>query len=154
MKNRYFSDWLKKPINNITEDMILKRHKLLTENNGMTTANTTMRVLRLTLNYAIAKKMVGENPTRTLNKSSNNLWHTPQRKDRVIPLDNLKAWHEAVEGLANQKAKVYLFTALYMGFRSNELLTLEWSDVDLAGQSIELKTLRTDLTTSYPYPMW
>ena len=147
-----FSDWLKKPINNITEDMILKRHKLLTENNGMTTANTTMRVLRLTLNYAIAKKMVGENPTRTLNKSSNNLWHTPQRKDRVIPLDNLKAWHEAVEGLANQKAKVYLFTALYMGFRSNELLTLEWSDVDLAGQSIELKNTKNGSNHKLPIP--
>ena len=38
-----FSDWLNKPINNITEDMILKRHKLLTET-GKTSANNTFAV--------------------------------------------------------------------------------------------------------------
>ena len=146
---RGFSDWLKKPINNITEDMILKRHKLLTET-GKTTANTAMRVLRLTLNYANAVGMIDSNPASILSKA--RLWHKNHRKDRVIPLEHLKAWHEAVDGLANQKAKVYLFIALYMGFRSNELLTLEWSDVDMKGQSIELKNTKNGSNHQLPMP--
>ena len=144
-----FSDWLNKPINNITEDMILKRHKLLTET-GKTSANTAMRVLRLTLNYANAVGMIDNTPASIL--SNARLWHKNQRKDRVIPLEHLKAWHEAVDGLANQKAKVYLFIALYMGFRSNELLTLEWSDVDIKGQSIELKNTKNGSSHQLPMP--
>ena len=146
---RGFSDWLKKPINNITEDMILKRHKLLTET-GKTTANTAMRVLRLTLNYANAVGMIESNPASILSKA--RLWHKNQRKDRVIPLEHLKAWHEAAEGLTNQKAKVYLLIALYMGFRSNELLTLQWSDVDMKGQSIELKDTKNGSNHQLPIP--
>jgi len=146
---RGFSDWLNKPINNITEAMIEKRHKLLTET-GKTTANTNMRVLRLTLNYATAVGMIDSNPTSTL--TNTRLWHKNQRKDRVIPLEHLKAWHEAVDGLANQKAKVYLFIALYMGFRSNELLTLEWTDVDMKGQSIELKNTKNGSSHQLPMP--
>jgi len=146
---RGFSDWLKKPINNITEDMILKRHKLLTQT-GKTTANTAMRVLRLTLNYANAVGMIDNNPASILSKA--RLWHKNPRKDRVIPLEHLRAWHEAVDGLVNQKAKVYLFIALYMGFRSNELLTLEWSDIDMKGQSIELKNTKNGSNHQLPIP--
>ena len=146
---RGFSDWLKKPINSITEDMILKRHKLLTET-GKTTANTTMRVLRLTLNYANAVGMIQNNPASILSKA--RLWHKSSRKDRLIPLEYLKAWHEAVDGLANEKAKVYLLMALYMGFRSNELLTLQWSDVDMKGQSIELKNTKNGSNHQLPIP--
>jgi integrase len=144
-----FPDWLNKPINSITEDMILKRHKLLTQT-GKTTANTAMRVLRLTLNYANAVGMIDNNPASILSKA--RLWHKNPRKDRVIPLEHLRAWHEAVDGLANQKAKVYLFIALYMGFRSNELLTLEWSDIDMKGQSIELKNTKNGSNHQLPIP--
>jgi integrase len=144
-----FPDWLNKPINSITEDMILKRHKLLTQT-GKTTANTAMRVLRLTLNYANAVGMIDNNPASILSKA--RLWHKNPRKDRVIPLEHLRAWHEAVDGLVNQKAKVYLFIALYMGFRSNELLTLEWSDIDMKGQSIELKNTKNGSNHQLPIP--
>jgi integrase len=144
-----FSDWLNKPINNITEEMVIKRHQLLTET-GKTKTNNAMRVLRLTLNYANAVGMIDNNPASIL--SNARLWHKNNRKDRVIPLEHLKAWHEAVEGLANQKAKVYLFIALYMGFRSNELLTLEWADVDIKGQSIKLKNTKNRSSHQLPMP--
>jgi integrase len=148
-----FSDWLKKPVNRITKDMVLKRHRLITKNNGKTTANTTFRVLRLTLNHAIVEEMIDENPTKTLNKDQKNLWHTNNRKKRIIKKDQLKAWHEAVEALTNEPAKVYFLLAVYMGFRSNELLTLKWSDVDMKGESIELKNTKNGSNHLLPIPM-
>lgn len=144
-----FSDWLNKPVSSITEDMVLKRHKQITQT-GKTTANTTMRVLRLTMNYAVAVGMIEANPTSILSKA--RLWHKNNRKVRVIPSDHLQAWHEAVEALSNQRAKVYLLMALYMGFRSSELLTLEWSHVDLKSKKIMLLDTKNGTNHSLPIP--
>jgi len=129
--------------------MILKRHKLITKT-GKTTANTTMRVLRLTLNYANAVGMIDDSPASILTKA--RLFHKNNRKDRVIPSAQLKAWHESVEALTNQKAKVYFLLALYMGFRSNELLTLEWSNVDMKAKTIELKDTKNGSDHLLPIP--
>jgi len=148
-----FSDWLKLPVANITEDMVLKRQKQISKDKGKTTANTTMRVLRLTLNYAQAVGMIDSNPTSILSKA--RLWHKNNRKDRVIPSNQLQAWHEAVEAMPNQRAKVYLLMALYMGFRSSELLTIEWSNVDLRKKTVTLYDTKngTDHTLPIPKPL-
>jgi len=144
-----FGDWLNKPVNNITEDLVLKRHKKISST-GKTTANTTMRVLRLTMNYAVAVGMIESNPTNILSKA--RLWHKNNRKDRVIPSNKLQAWHQAVESLSNQRAKVYLLMALYMGFRSSELLTLEWSHVDMKEKSITLLNTKNGTNHRLPIP--
>jgi len=145
-----FSDWLQRPVSDITEDMVLKRHKKISQT-GKTTANTTMRVLRLTLNYANAVGIIDSNPTSILSKA--RLWHKNNRKDRVIPSSQLHAWHEAVDALTNQKAKVYLLMALYMGFRSSELLTLEWTHVDIKAKSITLYDTKNGTNHRLPIPM-
>lgn len=146
---RGFSDWLTKPVSSITEDMILKRHKKISKT-GKTTANTTMRVLRLTLNYADAVGMIDGNPASILSKA--RLWHKNNRKDRVIPSEQLQAWHEAVETLTNQKAKVFFLMLLYMGFRSGEALTLEWSQVDLKTKNITLLDTKNGTDHRLPIP--
>lgn len=144
-----FKSWLDKPINSISEKMVLKRHKELTKI-GATTANTSMRVLRLTMNYAHAIGLVGETPTSILSRA--RLWHKPKRKDRVIHSKELKAWHVAVEALRNEKAKVYLLMILYMGFRSSEALTLEWEHVDLKAKSITLYDTKNGTNHTLPIP--
>lgn len=147
-----FKDWQSRPVKDITESMVLARHKKISKT-GKTTANTTMRVLRLTLNYAEAVGMIDSNPTKILSKA--RLWHKNPRKDRVIPSDKLKAWHEAVDALTNEKAKAYLFMILYMGFRSSEALTLEWSHVNLKEKSITLYDTKngTNHKLSIPTPL-
>ena len=145
-----FSDWLNKPVSSVTENMVLKRHKKISQT-GKTTANTTMRVLRLTMNYAVAVGMIGSNPAGILSKA--RLWHKNNRKDRVIPSNQLQAWHNAVILLPNQRAKVYLLMALYMGFRSSELLTLEWSHVDLRSKTITLYDTKNGTNHSLPIPI-
>jgi integrase len=144
-----FSDWLEVSVASIDEEMVLRRHKRLTQK-GKTTANTTMRVLRLTLNYAKAVGMIENNPTEILSKA--RLWHKNKRKDRLIPSSKLKAWHQAVDELDNQQAKAYLFLLLYMGFRSSEALKLEWSSVDLENESITLIDTKNRTDHSLPIP--
>lgn len=145
-----FNDWLNKPVSNITEGLILKRQKEISQKKGNTTANTTMRVLRAILNYAEAVGMLENNPASILRKA--RLWHKNKRKNRLIPVEKLRLWHEAVDDLPNQKAKVYLFMALYMGFRSTELLTLEWAHVDMTAKRITLLDTKNRTDHQLPIP--
>lgn len=147
-----FGDWLKKPINSISESMVLARHKKISKT-GKTTANTTMRVLRLTLNYANAVGMIDNNPTKILSKA--RLWHKNERRDRVIPSDKLKEWHDAVTALNNEKAKVYFLMILYMGLRSKEALTLEWAHINLKHKNITVYDTKngTDHKLAIPTPL-
>jgi integrase len=142
-----FVDWLEKPVSSITEDMVLKRHKRISQT-GKTTANTTMRVLRLVLNYALAVGMIDSNPVSILSKA--RLWHKNNRKDRLIHNEQLQVWQNAVEALPNQKAKVYLLMALYMGFRSSELLSLEWSHVDMRLKTITMHDTKNGTNHTLP----
>lgn len=145
----YFSDWLDKPVSKITEKMVLKRQQALTAK-GATTANTAMRVLRLTLNYASAIGAVDNVATDILSKA--RMWHKNERKSRVIPSNKLQDWHRAVESLRNQKAKVYLFMLLYMGMRSSEALGLKWENVDLVCEKLTLIDTKNGTNHTLPIP--
>ncbi|WP_333876382.1 tyrosine-type recombinase/integrase [Methylobacter sp.] len=118
-----FADWLNKPINEITRDMVLARRKQFTGG-----ADNKMRVLRLLMNYAIALKAVDENPVDVLRDGA--LWAKPTRRKRMIPSDNIKDWYEAVLHLENEQAKVYLLLLLHTGLRDQDVRYLEWSDID------------------------
>ncbi len=79
-----FPDWLDKPINQITRDMVLARRKQFT---GGT--DNKLRVLRLLMRYAVVTlKALDENPVDVMKDGS--LWAKPTRRKRMIPSDSLK----------------------------------------------------------------
>lgn len=122
--NQGFSDWLGKPINEISRDMVLTRRKQLEGGR-----DNKLRVLRLLMRYAVVTlKALDENPVDVLRDGS--LWSTPTRKKRMIPSDSLKDWYESVIKLDNEKAKVYLLLLLHTGLRDQDVRYLEWKDVD------------------------
>jgi integrase len=118
-----FADWLDKPINDITRDMVQARRKQFTGG-----ADNKMRVLRALMNYAIALKVIVENPVNIL--KDGKLWSKPKRRKRMIPSDNLKNWYDSVIKLPNEKAKVYLLLLLHSGLRDQDIRKLEWEDID------------------------
>jgi integrase len=118
-----FADWLNKPINEITRDMVLARRKQFTGG-----ADNKMRVLRLLMNYAIALKAIDENPVDVLRDGA--LWAKPTRRKRMIPSDNLKDWYNSVLHLDNEQAKVYLLLLLHTGLRDQDVRYLEWKDIN------------------------
>ncbi len=122
--NQGFSDWLNKPINEITRDMVLARRKQFTGG-----ADNKMRVLRLLMRYAVVTlKALDDNPVDVMKDGS--LWAKPTRRKRMIPSDNLKDWYNAVLHLENEQAKVYLLLLLHTGLRDQDVRYLEWNDVD------------------------
>ena len=148
--NEGFPDWLNKPVNTITREMVAKRHKKLSGNS--TSKDNKMRVLRLLMNSALALKIIDESPTDVLKKAELDLWSKPIRKTRIIPADRLKDWYGAVLELSNLKAKTYLLLLLYTGLRANEALYLEWKNVDFKNDTLTVMDTKnhSNFTTYIP----
>ena len=148
--NHDLADWANKPIVKITEAMVMKKQKQLTSI-GKTVANASMRVLRAVMNYAHAVGMIDRNPVDILSRT--RVWHKNKRRDRIIPAEQLQAWHEAVKALRNHKAKAYFLMLLYMGFRSSEALTLEWVNVNLKDKTITALDTKNHSDHTLPIPI-
>jgi integrase len=147
--NHDLSDWASLPVSKITEKMVLKKHKDLSLK-GKTLANAAMRVLRLVLNYAEVMGMIEVSPTSILSKAK--VWNKNNRRSRVIPSNQLKLWHDAVISLSNEKAKLYFLTILYMGFRSEEALSIEWQNVNLKTKVITIEDTKNGSSHTLPIP--
>ena len=139
---RAFTDWLNKPIDSITRDMVKERRNTFTGGR-----DNKMRVLRLLMNYAIdGLKVLNENPVDVL--TDGKLWAKGKRKTRMIPSDRLKDWFQSVLSLENEKAKVYLLLMLHTGLRDQDVRYLEWRDIDFANDSLTARDTKnhTDFT--------
>ena len=122
--NQGFSNWLNKPINKISRDMVKAKRNSFTDGK-----DNKMRVLRLLMTYAYKTlKAIDENPVDIITEGK--LWCKAKRKSRMIPSDILKDWHQAILNLDNEKAKVYLLVLLHTGLRDQDVRYLKWKDVD------------------------
>lgn len=155
--NRCFADWLHLPLTDLTESMIQKKHKTISETVGARSnesgaqaqANQAMRVLRTLLNYAIrqykvdGKPLLLSNPVNRL--SQEKAWNKNKRRQSVIKSHQLKAWFDAVDSLSESGGRSdstmrdYLVLCLFTGLRRSEAAGLKWSDVDLEGKSLKVE---------------
>lgn len=142
---RGFIDWFNKPIKSITSDMVQERHQKLTIV-GKTTCNNCMRVLRFTMKYAHAKTYIESNPVDIL--TTLKLWHKIKPKERIIHSNELATWYESVLLLKNEKAKTYFLILLFMGFRSEETLHMEWGNINFKNSTLKLIDTKNGTTHS------
>jgi len=140
--NQGFSDWLNKPINEISRDMVKAKRNSFTGGR-----DNKMRVLRLLMTYAHKTlKAIDENPVDILTEGK--LWAKSTRKARMISSDHLRGWYQAVLNLDNEKAKVYLLLLLHTGLRDQDVRYLEWKDIDFKNDSFIARDTKnhTDFT--------
>ncbi len=140
--NQGFKDWLNKPVNTITREMVKARRNSFTGGR-----DNKMRVLRLLMSYAHKTlKIIDNNPVDIL--TDGKLWDRPVRRERIIALQDLKKWYDAVLNLDNEKAKVYLLILIHTGLRDKDVRHLEWADVDFKNNSMTARDTKnhTDFT--------
>ncbi|MBJ6725410.1 tyrosine-type recombinase/integrase [Geomesophilobacter sediminis] len=127
----YLADWLRKPLEEITKDMVARRHLEIAKNHGDAAANNTMRTLRAIYNFGneILDDTLPVNPVKRL--SNTKQWFTIERRQTVIEEVDLPAWFAAVNGLENVTIRDFFLLLLLTGARRTETASLPWGDVDL-----------------------
>lgn len=139
---RKLSDWLDKPVAEITPQMVLLRYEAIAKR-SIAEANGVMRALRAVCRRAIkvlpdradGSPMMKRVPTESLAGG----WKTLARKTTLLEPDELPAWWAAVSGLKSEASRRALQSLLITGLRVNELLRLRWSDVDEAKHRLTVR---------------
>jgi len=130
----YLADWQRKPISEITRQMVMARHRKIGEERGEITANNVMRHLRSIYNHTAA--VVGElppNPVEILSQA--RAWTSEGRRRTSIDEAALPRWYQAVLA-QDERVRDFLLVALFTGMRRSEIATLRWECVDLSGGTL------------------
>lgn len=139
-----FSDWMNKPICEISKDNIGERYKKIGIEHGKPYANFAMRVMRSVLNFGKAKyeKAIDENPVSLLRKAC--LWHKIKpRKDHIKSIE-LKSFFDGLEKLDSELTRDYLKLLLFTGLRREEAASLPWADVDFNERTITIRETKNN----------
>lgn len=145
-----FADWQTKPMQQITKEMIAKRHAQF----GLRSkarANNAMRVLRALFNFAAGEyedyqgqSFFPQNPVARL--SHTRTWYRVERRQTIIKPHELAKWFKAVlilsEDRHNSKAATvrdYLLLILFTGLRRQEAASIKWREqIDFEAKTLTI----------------
>ena len=132
----YIADWLKRPLREVTRDMVLARHRKIGRERGEITANCVFRHLRLVYNFvASVHDDFPPNPVQVLSRTRS--WAPEKRRRTLVAAHQLPAWWQAVHAESDD-ARDFLLVALFTGMRRGEIAKLRWEHVDLIGGTLHL----------------
>ena len=145
----HLSDWLDKPIADITKDMVSKKHLYIRDNTGGTTANSALKLFRRIYNFIKADhEDIPANPISIL--TAKKQWAKTRRRQTTIKNDDLSLWFNAVLSLDNLYMKNYLLLQLFTGMRKNEGLGIRWEHVDMKGKTFTIPETKTEKALVLP----
>ena len=170
----YLSDWKKKPIAEISRDMVEQRHRDITNGTGRfikrdgspSRANTTMRLLKALFNYAKGRyednkrePLFVHNPVDRI--THNKGWNKEKIRQGVVHKYDLKKWYEGVMKLPLQEDNVsrntsaevvrdFLIFEMFSALRRNEVLEMKWSDIDFKNHSFTIEDTKNNESHSLP----
>ena len=157
----YLSDWLNKPIIEISKDMVEYKFRKISEETP-SQANKTMRTFRAVMNYAMVKyedqngdSFIRNNPVTRLTQL--RAWHRQVRRNTLIKHYDLAPWYKAVMSLTNDSiapnrevVRDFLLFVLFTGLRRSEAAKLTWSRVDLKDKTFIITDTKNHSDHSLP----
>lgn len=149
----HMSDWLSKPIQEVTRDMIAKRHLKIAKDSGENTANNAMRLFRRLYNFALSLSDGDMAPNPVLRLSDSRQWFKVSRRQTVLKDHELPYWYSAVQNLENPIIADYLLLLLLTGLRKNEAISLRWQNIDMKDRSFVIPAEVTKNRKPHPLPM-
>jgi integrase len=120
----HMSDWLDRPLVEITRPIVRQRHTKIGENNGTYMANGTMRVLR-----AIWRRARREHPELPEPPTMNVDFYAEEGRTAVIT--NWPAWWSGVQQIVSPVRREFYTWLAFSGCRAGETMCMAVKDVDL-----------------------
>src|SRR5690606_464981 len=114
---RLLSNWLKRPLEEITRGDCRARHERLTKTSGPYSANRVFAVFRAAYHTAASVHDLPPNPVVGVR------FNPVTRRGEPIPWDRLAAWAEAIEELTPVRRDLHRFI-LFTGLRSMDARTV------------------------------
>lgn len=125
LADQYLSDWLKKPLTEITRKDCRERHHKIGAKNGPYVANSAFRVFRAAYNHALKiHDELGVNPTIAVD------WFPEERRKAAIPSTDLTVWYTEVTAMTNPIRRDYLRFVLFTGLRRESAAAVRWEHID------------------------
>jgi integrase len=122
----YLSHWSNRKLSSITRMEVIKLHTKYGKQKGKVTANIAVKLLRAMFNKANEWDVYrGDNPAEKI-----KLFQVEAR-DRFLTPDELPYFINAVMAEPNETARDCILMALLTGARKDNLLTMQWSHIDL-----------------------
>ena len=150
--NLHVRDWLTLPVESITRDLVIERHRRIGVNIGKRSANSVFRTLRALYNLYRIDHPEFHNPVEIL--SLKKLWFKETPRDVRIKSHEIRRWIQALQAeVKNEVHRDYMMFLLLNGLRKNEAMSLSWDQVDFEGKSFRIektknkKPLELPLTT-------
>lgn len=137
---RYLPEWKNTPIQEISRQMVLLRHRKISEKFGPITANNSFRHFRSIFNFTAASyDEFPANPATILTQA--RAWHREVRRRRVITIQDLPLWWATIMA-EDEDARDICVAGLFTGMRKSEILRLEWEHIDLVAKTLHLPTTK------------
>jgi len=153
LMNEWLSDWMGKPIKEISKTEVARRHLKIADKRSAATANGVMKTLRAVYNHAqaVSDGALPENPTKILSYSRQ--WFQVGRRQTMIKEHELNKWHKAVMEYSNPVASDAMLLLLFSGCREQEILTLKWKDVDMKAKTFTIRATIAKNHREHTLPM-
>lgn len=126
MKN-HFSDWLRKPVDTISQRMVVDRHNEIGKT-GKYAANHALRFIGTLYESLPDDEFNIKNPTVILKKRK--LINKFEKKVSNLSGANILEWGKAVSSLQNESMKHAFLFLIFTGLRKQECLSLKWENID------------------------
>lgn len=158
-----FSDWKDKPLIDITEDMVKRRHTERTKASKARTDNA-FRVLRALFNFAMFEykndcdeRIFKENSVDVL--SHVEAWNNVARRKTLLRTHEIKPWFEAVMSLSNERSsgvsdvvRDFLLLLIFTGLRRTEASKLRRNQISLQARTLTISDTKNSETHTLPLP--
>ena len=164
---RHLAPLLGLPLREITAEMVEARFRAITDDvsaraaagkirggvnvDGRTTANSALGLFRALWNHAAERDpdMPRRNPCWILRKQ----WHDLERRDRLVPAEDLPRFYAAALTLPSGVQRDLVIFGLFTGMREREAAGLRWSEVDLTQRMIRLPARRMKAHKPFDLPI-
>jgi hypothetical protein len=139
----HLSDWLEKPLVEITPEMCNKRHTKIGENHGPYMANGTMRVLR-----AIWRRTRRQHRELPETPATNVDFYPETGRTNVIT--DWLAWWSGIQQIVNPIRRDFYVWLAFSGCRAGETMEMEVKNLDLEGGIAKYPITKT---TAFEMPL-